>query len=170
MAKTPFKLRSKGSSFKMMGSSPVKQRDEKEKEKSAQNAIGHGLYRHIKGKLSDLSTKVNKDLNSRGWSDKQWKEYAEHRKRLQQPGGYHAGEFQKGHEKKAKDLEKKNTKAKTITSTTPKIPKGGIIAFDELNHEVWPGETVAVVEAIGLSNLRIKRFEFGSTVSYAIIE
>ena len=142
MAKTPFKLRSKGSSFKMMGSSPVKQRDEKEKEKSAQNAIGHGLYRHIKGKLSDLSTKVNKDLNSRGWSDKQWKEYAEHRKRLQQPGGYHAGEFQKGHEKKAKDWEKKNTKAKTITSTTPKIPIGGIIGMTLMPLSAGKGSSV----------------------------
>ena len=142
MAKTPFKLRSKGSSFKMMGSSPVKQRDEKEKEKSAQNAIGHGLYRHIKGKLSDLSTKVNKDLNSRGWSDKQWKEYAEHRKRLQQPGGYHAGEFQKGHEKNAKDWEKKNTKTKTITSTTPKIPIGGIIGMTLMPLSAGKGSSV----------------------------
>jgi hypothetical protein len=142
MAKTPFKLRSKGSSFKMMGSSPVKQRGEKEKEKSAQNAIGHGLYQHIKGKLSDLSTKVNKDLNSRGWSDKQWKEYAEHRKRLQQPGGYHAGEFQKGHEKKAKDWEKKNTKTKTITSTTPKIPIGGIIGMTLMPLSAGKGSSV----------------------------
>lgn len=63
----------------------------------------------------------------------------------------------------------KPTKA-ALLNLLPRIPKGGIIAFDELNHEVWPGETVAVVEAIGLSNLRIKRFEFGSTVSYAIIE
>ena len=52
----------------------------------------------------------------------------------------------------------------------PRIPKGGIIAFDELNHEVWPGETVAVMEEIGLSQLRIERFSFGSTMSYAIIE
>ncbi len=52
----------------------------------------------------------------------------------------------------------------------PRIPKGGIIAFDELNHEVWPGETVAVMEEIGLSNLRIERFSFGSTVSFAVIE
>jgi hypothetical protein len=51
-----------------------------------------------------------------------------------------------------------------------RIPKGGIIAFDELNHEVWPGETVAVLEAVGLSNLRIQRFPFGSTMSYAVIE
>jgi hypothetical protein len=52
----------------------------------------------------------------------------------------------------------------------PRIPKGGIVAFDELNHEVWPGETVAVMEEVGLSNLRIQRFPFGSTMSYAVIE
>jgi hypothetical protein len=52
----------------------------------------------------------------------------------------------------------------------PRIPKGGVIAFDELNHEVWPGETIAVMEEIGLSNLRIERFSFGSTVSFAVIE
>jgi hypothetical protein len=52
----------------------------------------------------------------------------------------------------------------------PRIPKGGIIAFDELNHEVWPGETIAVIEEIGLNNLRIERFPFGGTLSYAVIE
>jgi len=52
----------------------------------------------------------------------------------------------------------------------PRIPKGGIIAFDELNHETWPGETLAVIQELGLNNLRLERFPFGSTVSYAIIE
>jgi len=52
----------------------------------------------------------------------------------------------------------------------PRIPKGGIIAFDELNHEVWPGETIAVMEEIGLNKLRIQRFPFGSTMSYAVME
>jgi len=52
----------------------------------------------------------------------------------------------------------------------PRIPKGGIIAFDELNHEAWPGETLAVIKELGLNNLRIERFPFGSTVSYAVIE
>ena len=52
----------------------------------------------------------------------------------------------------------------------PRMPKGAIIAFDELNHDVWPGETVAVIEELGLPNLRIKRFPFGSTLSYAVIE
>lgn len=52
----------------------------------------------------------------------------------------------------------------------PRMPKGAIIAFDELNHEVWPGETVAVFEELGLNKLRIQRFPFGSTLSYARLE
>jgi len=51
-----------------------------------------------------------------------------------------------------------------------RIPKGGILAFDELNHEMWPGETIAVMEEIGINNLRIQRFPFGSTMSYAVME
>ena len=52
----------------------------------------------------------------------------------------------------------------------PRMPKGAVIAFDELNHPLWPGETVALVETVGIKNLRIKRLSYGSTVSYAIIE
>lgn len=57
-----------------------------------------------------------------------------------------------------------------LTHLVPRMPKGAVIAFDELNHELWPGETVAVMESMGLSRLRIRRFPFGSTVSYAVIE
>jgi hypothetical protein len=52
----------------------------------------------------------------------------------------------------------------------PRMPKGAIIAFDELNHEVWPGETVAVVNTLGLPTLRVQRFPWGSTVSFAVLE
>lgn len=52
----------------------------------------------------------------------------------------------------------------------PRIPKGGIIAFDELNNDLFPGETIAVMEEVGISNLRIQRFPFGIATSYAIIE
>ena len=44
------------------------------------------------------------------------------------------------------------------------------IALEELNHEAWPGETIAVIEEIGLNNLKLERFPFGGTVSYAVIE
>lgn len=52
----------------------------------------------------------------------------------------------------------------------PLMPKGGVIIFDELNHEVWPGETVAVIKELGINNLRIERFSWGSTMSYAVLE
>lgn len=63
--------------------------------------------------------------------------------------------------------------APTVTALrhfVPRMPQGAIIAFDELNHSVWPGETVAVLEEIGIRNLRIQRFPFGSTVSYARLQ
>jgi len=52
----------------------------------------------------------------------------------------------------------------------PRIPKGGIIAFDELNAESYPGETIAVIEKLGLNSLRIRRLTFGTYISYAIVE
>jgi len=52
----------------------------------------------------------------------------------------------------------------------PRMPKGAILAFDEVNHELWPGETLGLMEAVGLPNLRLRRFPFGSTMSYAVIE
>lgn len=50
-----------------------------------------------------------------------------------------------------------------------RIPKGGLIVFDELNEEAFPGETTAVIETLKLSNLRIKRFPFEPRISYAVI-
>lgn len=52
----------------------------------------------------------------------------------------------------------------------PRIPKGGIVAFDELNSKTWPGETRAVIEEVGLSRLRIQRYPFDSFISFAVIE
>lgn len=52
----------------------------------------------------------------------------------------------------------------------PRIPKGGIIAFDELNEERWPGETIAVAQTIGIRNLRIERLTFDPSISFAVVE
>lgn len=59
---------------------------------------------------------------------------------------------------------------KALEVFVPKMPKGAIIAFDELNADIFPGETQAVDEVLGLRNLHIQRFPFDSYVSYAIIE
>jgi len=50
------------------------------------------------------------------------------------------------------------------------MPKGAIVAFDELNVDHWPGETQAVFEAVGLNNLKIRRFPYHPQISYAVLE
>ena len=61
------------------------------------------------------------------------------------------------------------TKA-AIEAFVPRMPKGSIIAFDELDNPIWPGETLAALEAIGLKNLRLRRLEWDPYISYAEIE
>jgi len=51
----------------------------------------------------------------------------------------------------------------------PRMPKGAIIVFDELNQKQWPGETRALLDAVGISRLRIKRFPFTPALSYAVL-
>lgn len=60
------------------------------------------------------------------------------------------------------------TKA-AIEHFVPRMPKGGIIVFDELNNKSWPGETVAVLESLNINQLEIKRFPFEPHISYAKI-
>lgn len=52
----------------------------------------------------------------------------------------------------------------------PRMPRGAILAFDELDNPIWPGETLAALEEIGLRNLRLERFEFDPYIAYARIE
>ena len=52
----------------------------------------------------------------------------------------------------------------------PRMPKGAVIVFDELNNRTWPGETLAVMEALNLPRLRIQRFTYEPHVSYAVLE
>lgn len=51
-----------------------------------------------------------------------------------------------------------------------RIPKGGVIAFDELNTKNFVGETIATLDTIGIKNLEIKRFPFEPNKSYAVLE
>ena len=51
----------------------------------------------------------------------------------------------------------------------PRMPKGSIIAFDELDNPLWPGETLALLETIGIKNLQLKRFSFDPYIGYAVI-
>ncbi|MGK2739255.1 TylF/MycF/NovP-related O-methyltransferase [Tepidicaulis sp. LMO-SS28] len=52
----------------------------------------------------------------------------------------------------------------------PRMPKGAVIMFDELNTKLWPGETLAVLESFGLRNLRLQRVNYQTVASYAVLE
>jgi hypothetical protein len=51
-----------------------------------------------------------------------------------------------------------------------RIPRGGVIAFDELDNPLWPGETLAMLEKIGAGNLRLQRMDFDPYIGFAIKE
>jgi len=57
-----------------------------------------------------------------------------------------------------------------LENLVSRMPKGAIIAFDELNAKGWVGETKAVLETLGINNLRIQRFSFNTYISYAVLE
>ena len=56
-----------------------------------------------------------------------------------------------------------------LEAFAPRMPRGSIIAFDELNDEYMPGETIAALETIGIQDLKIERFPFEPKVSFAVL-
>jgi len=56
-----------------------------------------------------------------------------------------------------------------IENFYPRMPKGSIIAFDELDNPIWPGETSALLETLGINRLKIERIEFDPYIGFAII-
>lgn len=52
----------------------------------------------------------------------------------------------------------------------PRMPKGAVLAFDELDNPLWPGETLAMLEAHAKRPLRIQRLEFDPYIGFAILD
>jgi hypothetical protein len=52
----------------------------------------------------------------------------------------------------------------------PRMPKGSILAFDELDNPIWPGETEALLETMQLNRLRIQRFDWDPYIGFAVLE
>ena len=51
----------------------------------------------------------------------------------------------------------------------PRVLKGGLICFDELNHPEWPGETLAILEKLNLKDYNIRKFPLFPEASYLVI-
>jgi len=52
----------------------------------------------------------------------------------------------------------------------PRIPKGGIIIFGEVDDLIWPGETIAMMEQLGVGNLRLQRIVYEPYMAFAVKE
>jgi len=63
----------------------------------------------------------------------------------------------------------KPTKA-VLTRITERLTKGSILAFDELSCPHFPGETLALIETLGINNLRLKRNPHQPYCSFAVWE
>jgi hypothetical protein len=61
------------------------------------------------------------------------------------------------------------TKA-ALRAFLPRMPKGAVVAFDELDNPIWPGETLAALDDDLLKSLRLRRFEWEPYIAYAVIE
>lgn len=51
----------------------------------------------------------------------------------------------------------------------PRMPKGAVLVFDELDNAIWPGETRAALDTLGLRNLELRRFDWDPYMAYAIL-
>lgn len=56
-----------------------------------------------------------------------------------------------------------------LETMLPRMPRGAVVAFDELNNRSWPGETTAALQNGFLSSLRLERFDFDPYVAFAVL-
>lgn len=68
------------------------------------------------------------------------------------------------------DLDLYKPTKEVIEAIRSRIPKGAVIAFDEINDAVCPGETLALLETFGINNCRIERYQYNSRTSYFVYE
>lgn len=52
----------------------------------------------------------------------------------------------------------------------PRMPKGSVIAFDEINDTAWPGETAAVYETLDIKRIQFEKIGFDTKICYTIVE
>lgn len=58
---------------------------------------------------------------------------------------------------------------KVLELAIERMPKGALVIFDEINHDDYPGETIAVIETLGLQNINLNRVDEASMAGYWVI-
>ena len=52
----------------------------------------------------------------------------------------------------------------------PRMPKGAVLAFDDLDNPLWPGETLALLEQLGLRGVQLRRLEWDPYIAYIVLD
>ena len=58
---------------------------------------------------------------------------------------------------------------KALEIFLPRMSKGSIICFDELNCENFPGETIALLDTFDINKYKIQRFSIDPWISYIVL-
>lgn len=61
------------------------------------------------------------------------------------------------------------TKA-ALEQFVPRMPRGAVLAFDELDNPIWPGETKALLDSMPVSRLKIQRLEWDPYIGFAVLD
>ncbi|MCA0375902.1 MAG: TylF/MycF family methyltransferase [Gemmatimonadetes bacterium] len=61
------------------------------------------------------------------------------------------------------------TKA-ALEAFVPRMPRGAVIAFDELDNPRWPGETRALLDTLGIGRLALQRLPWDPYLAYAVLD
>ena len=59
---------------------------------------------------------------------------------------------------------------KVLDLIKPRLFKGSVLVFDELNHPQFPGETIALLKSMGLNKLKLRSFHGATFSSWTILE
>jgi hypothetical protein len=57
-----------------------------------------------------------------------------------------------------------------IEHFVPRMPKGAVIAFDELDNPIWPGETQALLDTLGIHSLELRRLDWDPYIAFAVVQ
>jgi len=55
---------------------------------------------------------------------------------------------------------------KALELFLPRMPKGAILGFDEINNPEWPGETLAMLDCLNIRDIAIQKFPYEPNIAY----
>lgn len=68
------------------------------------------------------------------------------------------------------DMDLYQPTADCLRAMMPHVSRGSVIAFDQVNHVKFPGETRALKEVLGLPNIRLQRNRWCADESFFVVQ